>query len=119
MLSGQWCTQDIQTVFQTVDDIYENRPMSQKIQLFAQFNNTNYQMKQGDFQFFIADIFTMGIQYGHRTELCDMLKVAMLHDEYLMFVHVSWYAHDKGVKAEDYDSLHMRNTTIDFNKNVR
>ena len=27
----------------------------------------------GDFMFYIADIFTMGVQYGGRKELCDIL----------------------------------------------
>ena len=30
-------------------------------------------MVQGDFMYFIADIFAGEVQYGRRTDLCDMI----------------------------------------------
>ena len=30
-------------------------------------------MRWDEFMFFVADIFTIGVQYGKRIELCEML----------------------------------------------
>ena len=41
--------------------------------MFDKLGNSNENINHGDFMFYIADIFTLGVQYGQRTELCKML----------------------------------------------
>ena len=67
--------------------------------------------------FFIADIFTMGVQYGQRTQLCDMLTSDSFKED--PFGNLAIYAGIKGVAVSDYDASILKNTTYDLNKNIR
>lgn len=53
--------------------------------------STSAGMRTDDFMFYYADIFVESVQYGHRTELCDMfqqLEAAGESDEYVFYYSV-------------------------------
>ena len=81
------------------------------------FNYTNVNIHDGDFMFFIADIFTTAVQYGSRTELCATLMTEDFKKD--MVKGIADYSALKKVKLEDYDELTLKNTTFDINKNMR
>lgn len=67
--------------------------------------------------FFIADIFTMGVQYGTRTEMCDTITSEEFQsDPWNQFAK---YASMKGVTIDEYDAKSLTNTTYDASKNIR
>ena len=70
-----------------------------------------------DFMFFIADVFTMYVQYGSRTQLCDKL----LADDYKSdpIKAVAKLASDRGVHFADYDAEELSKTKIDVNSPMR
>ena len=67
--------------------------------------------------FFIADIFTMGVQYGTRTLLCNEITSDSFNED--PWGNLAIYANIKGVKVSDYDAFMLTNTTYDINKNIR
>ena len=67
--------------------------------------------------FYIADIFTMGVQYGLRTELCDMLTSAAFKED--PWSNLGKYADSRNVHVQDYDAYLLANTTYDMYKNIR
>ena len=69
--------------------------------------------------FFIADIFTEGIQYGGRAELCNLLSSINSNSMALQLPVLKQYADAKGTTLDGYDRKLLTNTTIDFNKNGR
>jgi len=63
----------------------------------------------GDFMWYISDIFTMGVQYGGRVEMCVKLTDGTFWDnstQPLSFNYTAFavYAKARGVKIEDYDA---------------
>jgi len=85
--------------------------------MFRKLGNTNMDIEQGDFMFYIADIFTMGVQYGTRTQMCELIESVEWADD--PFSALGAYAIQKGVSADEYDAMALRNTTVDINKNIR
>lgn len=65
--------------------------------------------------FYIADIFTMGVQYGTRTAMCKNLTSAGGDT----LENLAKYGMSKHVAAWQYDASTLSNTTIDINKNFR
>ena len=65
--SGDECTKRIIEVTKTIDAIMDSDDMPYKISMFTKLGNTNYEIIHGDLMFFVADVFTMGVQYGTRT----------------------------------------------------
>lgn len=57
---------------------------------------------QGDFMFFIADIFTMGVQYGTRTEMCANLTSQDAQADPV--ANLAKYGKYKGLSVGQYDS---------------
>ena len=115
MQSGTSCTEAIISVYKKVDELYTKGPSSELHKMFDIFHNKNYNMGQGAFDFFIADTFATGVQYGYRKELCEMLMQKGFTDNTTeMFIKVSEYAEKKGVDSKDYERDTLANTTIDY-----
>ena len=69
----------------------------------------------GDFMWYISDIFTMGVQYGGRVEMCEKLTNGTFWDNVTSrynYTAYAIYASARGVKIEDYDAESLANTTI-------
>jgi len=43
----------------------------EKQNMFQKLGNENPDVEYFDFMFYVADIFTMGVQYGTRTQMCS------------------------------------------------
>lgn len=69
--------------------------------MYAGLGVENPNMVIGDLMFFVADIFVTGVQYGARTDQCDLLTgKGFLRD---LWRGMGIYAKQKGVAAHDYD----------------
>lgn len=81
--------------------------------------NATKGMRSDEFFWYVSDIITMGVQYGARTSMCkffsDIANLTFIEQT----VNVSAYAKTKGVTANQYDYMSLRNTTYDESKNVR
>jgi len=66
----------------------------------------------GDFMFYIADTFTLGVQYGGRTELCDIFMSIANSDMKLQVPVVKQYADKHGVTLNQYDRVALQNTKV-------
>ena len=65
--SGAACSQNILAVTSQIDAIMTNGTTAEKQDLFKKMGNENPDIEYFDFMFYVADIFTMGVQYGTRT----------------------------------------------------
>ena len=71
-----------------------------------------------DFQFFLADIFTTGIQYGNRVTMCnDFMEASDSIDSLLQ--EVAKFGASAGVTYDLYWHKALQDTTIDINKAYR
>jgi hypothetical protein len=70
-----------------------------------------------DFMFFIADVFTMGVQYGTRKEMCEILSTLDFDKDPIGTV--AQYAELKKVTFDQYAAYNLTNTTVDFAKSER
>lgn len=72
----------------------------------------------GDFFWYLSDVFTMGVQYGRRTAMCNLFANSTWNMTYpvegLHALAVSY-----GVTVDQYDAVKLSNTTYDVNKNIR
>jgi hypothetical protein len=78
-----------------------------------------HDVQKDEFFFYLADVFTIGVQYGGRTQLCDMLQSISSESFLNQLRALKSYADSKGVLLYQYDSSSLRNTSIDFNNNAR
>ena len=96
--SSESCYSRIKSVTDTIDNIFKQE-VWQKAELFSKLGGiVNPEMKHGDFMFFIADIFTMGVQYGTRTKMCEFIE----SDEWKRdpIAALGKYAEEKKVSAD-------------------
>mmetsp|Transcript_657 Transcript_657/g.888 ORF Transcript_657/g.888 Transcript_657/m.888 type:complete len:243 (-) Transcript_657:206-934(-) len=71
-----------------------------------------------DFFFFYADIFTMGVQYGTRVDMCANLTAAEGEKDALMKA-VAALATNGGVSYDQYDAKALSNPTINADSSLR
>lgn len=76
-------------------------------------------LNKKDFFWFLSDIYTIGVQYGHRTELCDMLIEQIPNDIWTQLTAVAAYGVKNGLAYDQYDAVSLQDTKIDINKNLR
>lgn len=74
-------------------------------------------MKYDEFLYFLADMFVMQVQYGHRTEFCTKMEAEPELDDLDLMRYISNFVYTGGV--EDYNSAFMRETKIVPEKNYR
>lgn len=70
--------------------------------MLTTFESENMNIVQGDFMFFIADIITMGVQYGSRTTMCANLTSADAKADRV--ANLAKYGKSKGLTAGQYDA---------------
>ena len=77
-------------------------------------------MRTDDFMFYYADIFVEGVQYGHRTNLCDLLQSNASLSDYDMFLSITEFGTTiAGVNPPDYDTRELAKTEINFGTSGR
>jgi len=103
--------------------------MTTGINVFIKFNHTEQmnrvksifgaeKMTNADFANYFADLFAGKVQYGARTDMCKALNKSAFADVWTQYN----YTRDYFGKVEDpysYSIDYLKNTTIDFNKNMR
>jgi len=112
------CHIEIAQVTLDIERVLLFNTTAEKEALYDMFGNKNYQIDHNDFMWFISDIFTMGVQYGNRTYLCDILEHEWFKIAPIQIV--ANLAQDAfKVSADQYDAEALMNTTIDTTKNGR
>jgi hypothetical protein len=77
-------------------------------------------MRTDDFMFYYADIFVEGVQYGHRTALCDLMAEHTESSNFDIFMAVTNFgATVAGVNPPDYDTRELAKTEINFGTSGR
>lgn len=115
--SSLLCAQKIRFATDLIDEAFTKGSAQRKQEIITAFGGKNPNVVHGDFMFFVADIFTMWVQYGRRTDMCDTIlsqsfnldpigETAKLREFY-------------GLTSEEYDAASLSNTTIDFSLNLR
>lgn len=115
--SGSNCTETMKVLTSNIDSIFTKGDATEKKHLFDIFGNLNADIVHGDFMWFVSDIFTMGVQYGTRTMMCDLFKSSEFNKDTMQ--GLADYATKLKVHVQDYDADSLSNTTIDIQKNIR
>lgn len=77
-------------------------------------------MRTDDWMFYYADIFLESVQYGHRTELCDMLTdLPADQPDLVVMAAASFGTNVAGVNPPDYDTRMSSSTVIDTYSSAR
>jgi len=76
-------------------------------------------MDNGDLMWYIADVFTLGVQYGGRTEQCDIFSSIAGSNMSLQLSVVKQYADKKGTTLNEYDRVSLSNTKMNYQDNMR
>ena len=76
-------------------------------------------MDNGDFMWYIADLFTLGVQYGGRTELCNIFTSIAASNMSLQLSVVKQYGDKKGTTLDQYDRVSLSNTKMNYQDNMR
>ena len=69
----------------------------------------------GDFMWYLSDIFTMGVQYGGRTGMCELLTNGTIYNKttgIYNFYAFGDFALSEKVSIEDYERVWLSNTTL-------
>ena len=112
MKSGFECTQFLKNVTVYIDAVFAEGNET-KIAAIKETMGAHKDMINGDFMFYVADTFVMGVQYGSRTLMCEHFKENNSMDMMANLHMVGHWASNEGVYAIDYCSKNLRNTTID------
>jgi len=77
-------------------------------------------MRTDDFMFYYADIFVESVQYGNRTNLCDIIEQHEGDSDEEMFNRFTAFATEVvGVNPPDYDTRILSQTKIDTESPMR
>lgn len=76
-------------------------------------------MDNGDFMFYLADVFTLGVQYGGRSTLCDMLTSIASSPMNLQLPVVKQYADKNNVSLRQYDRNALKDIKMNYEDNMR
>ena len=80
----------------------------------------NEGMRTDDWMFYYADIFLEGVQYGNRTNMCDLLSTMFeVSDDKIVETMTSWGTNVANVNPGDYDTRVTADTKIDTSASGR
>ena len=113
--SGGECPGVIINMTQAIDSFIEFNQTDAMERVKSIFNATH--MSNIDFAMFFADQFAGQVQYGARTKMCDALMEGKFASIWYQFNVTKNYFGTMDTEGYYADSL--RNTTIDFSKNMR
>jgi len=69
-------------------------------------------MHNGDFSYYFADIFTIGVQYGNRTDLCELLNSTASLSFEDKLPHIKEFGAAVGVDPTDYCRYNLMNPNL-------
>lgn len=116
--SGPECPTNIYNITQYIENaITDKLTPADKTFVWDLFGSEG--IDNGDFMFYIADTFTLGVQYGGRRELCDIFTSIAGNDMKLQLPVLKQYADRHSVTLNQYDRVALRNTTVNGYDNMR
>lgn len=117
--SGELCPLTIRRHYQFVEQAFTDQNSTEKICEIFKIKSTD--LHKDDFFFYLADVYAISVQYGHRIQMCNLLmrnaKSGMTVDEELRAVH--HFGAEQGLTYDMYDSTALQNTTVDFGRIIR
>lgn len=114
---SKWCSDAVEKLTASIDKAFYSGKKEVMKKLLKAFNTDNEDIVQGDFMFYIADIFTMGVQYGTRTEMCELLTSKEFYKD--PWKNLYEYGVSRGLDSKQYDAKYLRNTTYYITGNLR
>lgn len=115
--SGAACPDAIQKMTQYIEDAVTGKDADAQTYVQNLFNSKD--VDKFDFMFYIADIFTLGVQYGGRTEICQLLTSIASSDMKLQLPVLLQFAVKNKVSLAQYDRNALKTTTVNFKDNMR
>lgn len=116
--SGAACPAAIKALTDYINDaITDKLTPADKEFVQGVFNSAG--IDNGDFMFYIADTFTLGVQYGGRSDLCDVFSSIASSDMKLQVPVLKQYADKHGVTLNQYDRVALSNTAMNYYDNMR
>lgn len=116
--SGDLCPAVIQQHYKFIEQAFEtNEQMTADI--CDIFEIPVDHLNKHDFFFYLADIYTLGVQYGNRTYLCDFLMENSGYDMLTQLRAVAKFGKNSGMYYDQYDAVALQDTTIDIDLNLR
>ena len=116
--SGYACPAAIQAITTYIEQAITDKLLPADKE-FVQNTFDSEGVDNGDFMFYIADTFTLGVQYGGRTELCDIFTSIAGNPMQLQLPVVKQYADKHGCTLNQYDRVSLGNITLDPVNNMR
>ena len=116
--SGPACPASIQAITTYIEQAITGKltPADKEL-VYETFESEG--IDNGDFMFYIADTFTLGVQYGGRTNLCDIFSSIAGSAMSLQLAVVKQYADKHGVTLNQYDRVALGNTKVNGQDNMR
>ena len=111
------CLEVIQTATREIDHIIESGTPEEIQAMYKALGNHIPNIEYGDFMYYVADIFTGGVQGGRRTSMCDRITSDAFKSDIIN--QTGLLAKDYGMNADDYAASSIANTTVDMYKNMR
>lgn len=104
-LSGEFCPETVRSHYTYIEEAFTTDAGTAEICKI--FGIDEKDLQKDDFFFYLADIYTISIQYGDRTGLCDKLAsiLDLSMDEQL--ASMVEYGNQKGVHYDDYYYLSL------------
>ena len=69
--------------------------------------------------FYLADIFTLGVQYGGRSELCNLMETIDSKTIQEKMTAIQQYGDSKNCFIKDYDARSLQDISLGTTKNIR
>jgi hypothetical protein len=104
--SGEECPRIIQDTMKWVTEVGKQRDAGDSGTVIDQTLDESTQgMRTDDWMFYYADIFVEGVQYGHRTEMCELLNYLEYQSDpnALVLGMAAWGGNVAGVTPPFYD----------------
>ena len=114
--SRNGCANWVRNVIEHVEDEFRTDEGTKRV--CEAFHIGVAELDKQDFQFFLADIITTGIQYGDRVKMCETFDNHH-HDIEDLMKTVAKFGADKGVKYTDYWRVKLQDEEIDTNSSIR
>lgn len=108
--SGPTCPKVAQNITSYLDGILDNQKAGKGGDDWTNLKNVfgiTDTTDPGDFMFYIADIFTLGVQYGGRVELCNILDSIAFATPKEQLPVLQQYAKAKGMFFGQYDRVSL------------
>ena len=111
-LNKDECPNNVKEVIDHIAREFESEAGTKRV--CETFGIKEDELNKKDFQFYLADIFTTGVQYGNRVKMCDQFFDASESIDTLMAAVVQ-FGNNAGVTYDGYWHKNLQDTTININ----